>query len=280
MRIGEIKGMSAETKKNHDRQMASKSFMTGTATDERTIKNSLKFLGIILIVFVIAFIACASATFDSIILRLLMNSAVIILSLYILYNNGSRCGAEDVARGEILWQKQEKGLAFSESERKMCFHPMKGYLIGLFGSALLLLPAVILSFCTSVQTTASGTLPSWMQAYVKRSDIGNALINYTQPSGMQFVDYIRAFVRVSILPFVNIIGSDNKIGLMILERLGPIILLLPSAAYGTGYISGRSVRKRIHTVITENDKKRIRKEQKKRKTGARRNISREPEKLN
>ena len=254
--------------------------MTGTATDERTIKNSLKFFGILLLVFVVAFIACTSAAFDSIILRLLMNCAVIILSLFIVFNNGSKYGAEDVARGEIMWQKQEKGQTFSESERKMCFHPMKGYLIGVIGSILLLIPAGILAINTSVQTTASGTLPSWMQAYVKRSDIGNALINYTQPSGMQFIDYIRTIVRVSILPFVNIVGSDHKNGLMILERLSPIILLLPSAAYGTGYLSGRSIRKRIHTVISENDKKRIRKEQKKRNARTRRAISREPEKLN
>ena len=181
--------MSAETKQNQN-NTESKSFLTGTAADERTVKNSLKFFGVLLIVFVIAFIACASATFDSIILRLFMNSAVILLSLYIIYNNGSKRGAEDVARGEILWQKKEKGHAFSESERKMCFHPMKGYLIVLIGSIIFLIPAVILAFKTSVQTTASGTLPSWMQAYVKRSDIGNALINYTQPSGMQFIDYI------------------------------------------------------------------------------------------
>ena len=105
--------MSAETKRKHNRQTESKSYLTGSATDERTVKNSLKFFGVLLIVFVISFIACASATFESIILRLLMNSAVIILSLYIIFNNGSKCRAEDVARGEILWQKQEKGLTFS-----------------------------------------------------------------------------------------------------------------------------------------------------------------------
>ena len=87
-------------------------------------------------------------------------------------------------------------------------------------------------------------------------------------------------MRVSILPFVNIVGSDHKNGIMILERLSPIVLLIPSVAYGTGYISGRNIRKRIHTVISENDKKRIRKEQKKRNARARRTINREPEKLN
>lgn len=272
--------MSVRMKENHANHTDSKSFLTGSASDERTIKSSLKFMGTLIIIFIIAFIACATAAFDSIILRLLMNSAVIIMTLIIVYNNGSKHGTEDVARGEILWQKQEKGQSFSDSERKMCFHPMKGYLIGLIGTVLFLLPAIILAVKTTVQTTDSGTLPSWMQSYVKRSDIGNALINYTQPSGMQFIDYIRAMVRICILPFVNIIGSTNKNGIVILERLSPIILLLPAAAYGTGYISGRNIRKQIHTVISENDKKRKRKEQKKRNERTRRTPNREPEKLN
>ena len=272
--------MSVKTKENHVNHADSKSFLTGSASDERTVKSSLMFLGTLVLIFIIAFIACATATFDSIILRLVMNSAVIILAMVIVYNNGSKRGAEDVARGEILWQKQQNGQDFSDSERKMCFHPMKGYIIGLIGTVLILLPAIILAAKTTVQTTDSGTLPSWMQAYVKRSDIGNALVNYTQPSGMQFIDYLRAFVRVCILPFVNIVGSANRNGMVILERLSPIILLLPAAAYGSGYISGRNIRKQIHTAISENDKKRKRKEQKKRNERARQMTAREPEKLN
>lgn len=271
--------MSAKTKGNHEKNI-NKSFLTGAAADERTVKNGLKFLGTMILVVFIAFIACASAAFENIILRLLINCAVIILSLIIFYNNGTKCGTEDVTRGEILWQKQEKGQSFSASERKMCFHPIKGYLIGLIGTVLFLIPAVILALNTSVQTTDSGTLPSWMQAYVKRSDIGNALINYTQPSGMSFIDYIRAIVRATILPFVNITGSTNKSGLVILERLSPLILLLPPAAYGTGYLTGKNIRKQIHNVISENDKKRIRKEQKKRNARLRQSQNREPEKLN
>lgn len=272
--------MNTDEKQRQGKKTDSRLFLTGTVFDERTIKSGLKFLGVLIIVFIIAFIACASATFDNLILRLAMNGAVIILSLFILYNNGSKRGTEDVTRGEILWQKQQKGQDVSESERKMCFHLMKGYLIGLIGSILLLIPAAILALNTTVQTTASGTLPSWMQAYLKRSDIGNALVNYTQPAGMLFIDYVRTIVRISILPFVNMIGSANKTGLMILERISPIILLLPATAYGTGYISGRKIRKRIHTIISENEKKRKRKEQKRRNAKARQMSNREPEKLN
>ena len=257
-----------------------KPFLTGSVTDERTIRNSLKFYGTILVILFVAFIACASAAFDNRILRIFLNTAVIILEYVILFNNGSRWGTDDVARGEILYQKKEKGQFFADSERKLCFHPMKGYLTALFGMIPILIPAIILAVNTTVQMAESGVLPPWMQAYTKRSDIGNALINYIQPEGMRFTDYLRTIVRVTILPFVNIIGSSDKNGMVMLERLSPLILMLPAVAYGTGYLSGRKIRTQIHTAISVSNRKRMRKEQKKRKAEKTQTKSREPEKLN
>ena len=85
---------------------------------------------------------------------------------------------------------------------------------------------------------------------------------------------------ICIMPFVNVIGHDSKNGMFLLERISPLIVMLPSVFYGFGYMSGRKIRTRIHTVISENDKNRIRKERKrirKQNTQARR---REPEQLN
>ena len=256
-----------------------KPFLTGEPCDERTFRSSLAFFGTLLIIFFIAFIACATASIESIFLRLIMNTAVILLVLYILFNIGSKRGPDDVAKGEILWQKREKGQTFSESERKICFHPMKGFLIGVIGTIPFLAIAVYLALNTTLQMTEAGALPSWMQAYTGRSDIGNALINYTQPEGMKIIDYIRAFVRITILPYVNIAGASNHSGILLVERLSPLILLLPAAAYGTGYLSGKSTRTRIHTMISENNRKRIRREKKK-AAGISSVRSREPEKLN
>ena len=257
-----------------------KPFLTGSVFDERTFRSSMFFFGTLIVVFLVAFIACLSATFENIFFRVLMNGAVIILELVIVFNNGMKRGTEDVARGEILWQKKEKEQPFTDSEKRLCFHPVKGYMIGLIGSLILLAAAVFLALNASVQMTESGGLPSWMQAYTKRSDIGNALINYTQPEGMKMIDYIRAIVRVAVLPYVNIIGSANKTTLLILERLCPVIILFPAVAYGTGYVSGKNIRTQIHTAISENDRKRIRIEQKKRKARIARERNSEPEQLN
>lgn len=272
--------MQNRNQKKHVSAEVRKPFLTGAAFDERTVRSSLVFFGTLIIVFLVAFIACATATFGNFILRLLMNAAAIILALIIFFNNGTKRGADDVARGEILWQKKEKGSQYSPAEQKMCFHQMKGYIIGLIGSILFLCLAGYLALHTSVSMTGSGTLPSWMQTYAKRSDIGNALVNYTQPESMTTIDYIRAIVRVAIIPFVNIVGSDSKEGILLVERLSPVILLLPAAAYGTGYLNGKTVRTRIHTAISENDRKRIRREKKKIRAKSAASHSREPEQLN
>ena len=48
----------------------------------------------------------------------------------------------------------------------------------------------------------------------------------------------------------------HRDGMLLLERLSPIIVLLPAIAYGTGYLQGQKERTRIHTGIAENRKSR------------------------
>ena len=63
-----------------------------------------------------------------------------------------------------------------------------------------------------------------------------------------------------------------------MERISPLILLLPVIAYGTGFLNGKNIRTKIHTQIEENKKIRRRRENKARR--ARRNAARQPEQLN
>ena len=69
---------------NRNKQAAQevrKPFLKGDIFDEKTIRSSLAFFGILVMVIFISFIVCAAATFSSFILRLMMNSAVIIVLL-------------------------------------------------------------------------------------------------------------------------------------------------------------------------------------------------------
>ena len=257
-----------------------KPFLTGTPTDCHTARSSLKFCGILILVFFVTFITCSSISSAGTVIRIIFSTVVIILILFVFFNYGANLGADAVAKGEILYQKQQEGKICSESEKKQCFHPLKAYIIGFIGTVPFLLIAAIFAFNATITQTGAGTLPSWMQAYIRRTDIANALISYVQPDGATLTDYMRIAVRIFILPFVNLIGIQNPHGLLVLERISPLLLLLPALSYGTGYLNGRNIRTKVHTMISENNRKRKKKEinARKKRTGS--SLRSGPEQLN
>jgi len=98
-----------------------KPFLKGNPTDERTVKTALGFFGVLVLTAFMTFMVCTAMSMDNRILRIVLNSMVELLVLFIFYNNAIGRGTEAVARGEILWQRQEKGHPFTEKERAICF---------------------------------------------------------------------------------------------------------------------------------------------------------------
>ena len=269
--------MTAQRKKK-PAQTVRKPFLTGSITDENTVKNVLKFFGIMLLAVFMSFIVCTMTSFNNDILRIGANALIVILILIIFYNSGLNQGTDAVARGEILAQRREKGLEVTRNEQKLCYHSMKGYFNAFCGTILFLIPAIILAFTAERQVTEAGVLPSWMNSMTRRSEIGDALISYTQHDSMTAADALRMIVRICIMPFISMAGSGNKDLLLTIERISPVLLLLPAAAYGTGYIGGKGMRTRVHTEIEENKKIQKRRELKERKS--RNRTPRQPEQLN
>ncbi len=258
-----------------------KPFLTGNITDERTPKSALVFFGCLLIAAFMGFLVSATISGGPSWLRIIVNVAIILLILFVFYTNGANRGTEAVSRGEILWQKREKGQEVSDSDRRLCYHGLKGFFVGFLGTIPLLVPAILLACLTQVQTTDSGTLPSWIQGYLGREEIGGALVHYTQPLGMTFLDYLRLFVRIFLMPYINIPGAANHTAVLWVERLGPLLSLLPAFVYGLGYRTGKSNRTRVHTAISESNRIRIRREKKARKARREENARRKgPEQLN
>ena len=274
--------MNGNKTKKKNVQSVRKPFLTGNAVDENTLKSSLLFFGGLIIVFFVGFLLCAMTNSSGSIMRLIINPAVIILIVTVFFNRGSSHGAEAVARGEILWQKQEKGQSFSESEKKVCYHPMKAFVIGIAGTIPFIVIAVILALNTRVQTTTAGTLPSWMQAYMRRDEVAAPLVSYLEPGAIGLTDILRIIVRFAVMPFVSLVGADNYQAVYWVEMLSPLILLIPACSYGIGYLSGPALRARVHTAISESNRKRIRREKKerRRRAGFISAKPKEPEKLN
>lgn len=258
-------------------QPVTKPYLTGAPTEERTWKSALGFFGTLVLFGIFTFLICSMMNMDSLFLRILLNGAVEGALLFFLYSNAAGKGAEAVARGEILWQKQERGSFIADSERRMSYHPAKGFLVGLLGSVPLLLCAIALAIIAKRQETGIGALPSWLSSYQGRSEIGDALVAYTSQTGATAEDILRLIVRISTMPFVSMVGATDRDGMLLLERLSPILVLLPALAYGLGYTRGPAQRSRILTGIAEGVRKQKRREKKERKA---RHSSRGPEQLN
>ena len=243
----------------------SKKFVTGTATDENTVKNSFVFFGSLLIVFFMSFIVSLTTSAAGGILRIAIGAAVIVLALYVFFNRGNVHGTEAVTRGEIVWQKEERGQTAAEAEKRVCYHPLKAFLIGFLGTLPFIVAAFVLAMNTKIMTTTAGTLPSWLQGYLRRDEVAGPLAAYTQSTAMNLTDILRIVIRFAVMPFINLVGSSDYAGVYTVEKLSPLLLMMPACAYGAGYLCGPGLRARVHTAISENNRKRIRKEKRERR---------------
>ena len=251
--------------KNAPKKIIEKPFIKGALTDENTVRQSLKFLGILVITSLMTFLVCSLTSFKSDILRILINIVIETLVVVIYLDRGAALGTDAVARGEIVYQHMEKGIEVSEGEKRIPFHPAKGFVIGFAGSALFLILAVILAVTAQRQMTGAGVLPSWLDSYMRRSEISGALAQYTQSGSVYFADIIRIVVRILIMPFISLAGAENRALLLTIERLSPLFVLIPAISYGSGYLLGTSRRTKIHSEIAENRRRRVSRERREKK---------------
>ena len=260
-------------------ETVSKPFLKGAPADENTFRACVRIFGLLVLVMFMTFIVCSMTSFRSVILRVLINMVIESLILLVFFSKGAEIGTDAVARGEILFQHIQRGVEVSEGEKRIPFHHLKGFVIGVGGTAVFFLLAVFLAATAQKQLTSAGTLPSWMEPYMRRTEISGSLAAYTQSSGFSLTDIVRIVIRMMIMPFISIAGADNREALLVLERLSPLLVLLPGLSYGAGYLQGPVRRRKVHSEIAQNTRKRISREKRERK--ARKiQIPRGPEQLN
>ena len=262
-------------------QVVTKPFLTGGIFDENTMKNVLKFFGMLVLFFVVAFLVSLMSGGGTPVVSTIFNSVIILLLLYICFTRGVNLGTEAVSRGEILYDRKEKGAEMTENERKLSFHPAKGFVIGFLGTLPFLILAVVFALTATKQITSIGALPTYASRMVHRSEIGDPLTpTYTESAPLEFIDYIRPVVRGCLMPVFRIVGTDNKDRLLTFDRLTPLMMLFPCIVYGIGYLQGKNERTRIHTRIAEARKMRKRRENKERRDRRENGGNRTPEQLN
>ena len=264
-------------KKKQKIEKVSKPYLTGDMIDRTTKGTALKFFSATLVLAIVFLLFCVMMNFDQAWLNIVINLSVA-LGVYMFVSQlGMASGADAVNQGEIMYARQEKGRPVADWERSMCYHPLKGLMAALIGSIPMLLCSVVLACIAQRQMTNLGTLPAWLSGVESRPEIGNALAFYHENGSMTLETTMRLIVRMTIMPYVNIIGANDKDAMLILERVSPLINLIPALAYGLGYMQGVGVRTNVHTNIALGKKKAKRKQAKERRA---RRQARGPEQLN
>ncbi len=258
-------------------EKVSKPYLRGDMYDRTTIPGALKFFAGTVVMAVIFLVVCMMMNWEQTWLNIAVNSAVLLLTYMMFAQFGMNAGADAVNQGEIMYAREEKGRPVADWERKLCYHPLKGLLTGLIGSVPILLCSIVLALIAERQMSGIGTLPSWVGSMEGRPEFGAALAVYHETGSLTLQSAMRLIVRMTTMPFVNMIGAGNSDGMLLLERISPILNLLPAVAYGLGYINGVGVRTTVHTNIALGKKKAKRKQAKERRSRIQR---RGPEQLN
>lgn len=234
-----------------------KPFLQGRPVSALAAKRGLKVL-VYLLAFMLLYLFIGQALmFDSLPLRLLLNIAALLAVAGLMYNDGAKAGMDDVAFAEIALQRQQNGRELSKQDLDRCFHPLKGFFTAFVGVLPLLLVAIALSVTAERLVYQLGGLPSWLQGFERRADVGQALAYYQEPTKFGFVDVLRVIVRLSIFPFVNMVGPDSPDAMLLLERLSPLLVCLLPLAYGIGYTQGRTLRAKVHGAIKSDTRRRV-----------------------
>lgn len=258
-------------------EKVTKPYMKGDVCDRTTIHGALKFFAGVAVMGILFLVVCTMMNWDQRWLNITVNAAVLIAAYLLFSQFGTNSGADAVNQGEIMYSRQEKGRPVAEWERSQCFHPLKGLVIGLIGSAPLIICAVILACVAERQMSGIGTLPNWVGSIEGREEFGNALAVYHATGSMTFESVMRLIVRMTMMPYVNIFDASNADSMLLLERISPILAMLPAVSYGIGYMNGVGARAIVHTNIALGKKKAKRKQAKERR---KRIQSRGPQQLN
>ncbi len=253
-------------KKNRDKIIpVKKPYTRGKAYAPYLLKQGGKLLAYQLLIIFLNLMLGAAFAIQNVFLNVVTNMMLVLVYASLLYMDGTRQGESDVNLGEIVYQKKEMGKVVAASEETHCYHPLKGLVTVAIGTAILFVVALVFAVTAQKQVYQLQMLPSWTSAFSTQEEIILPLSYYNQQFSMSIIDYIRIFVRASVYPFVNIAGADNASGMLLVDRLSPLLIILPFLFYAVGYNQGPRIRSIIHGSIQSDSKRRKRKEKRERK---------------
>ena len=236
-----------------------KPFLRGDAVDSNTPKGAFGILGVSVMMAVLFLVMGPVLMLENVMLRIVLNLSVIAVTYMMFYYYGMSSGSVAVNQGEIMYNRKENGHEVTKAELSRCFHPAKGFVTALLGVLPLIICAVLLAVLAQKQVSTIGVLPSWMSGMVERAEISAPIKFYQEAGSFGIENVMRIIVRMALMPMVNLFNPGNADNMLLMERLSPILMLLPAVAYGVGYLGGVQARSKVHSDIARSKKRRNRK---------------------
>ncbi|MBR6524572.1 MAG: hypothetical protein IKT57_01215 [Clostridia bacterium] len=251
-------------KKRRGVKSVQKPYLKGTVYNAGALKRSGKILLYYIIYMFFFLMVGAALNFKSMLLNVLLNAGAVVATIGMTYMEGLKNGDSDVSVGEIAHVRRESGREVEKADMDRSYHPLKGALIALIGAAPLLLLGLVHAVCAEPQTYTLGTLPGWLDS-ISAEEVQLPLAYYNRDTSMGMIQVVRILVRLSLLPYINIISTENIQVLLLLDRISPLLMLLPALGYAAGYLRGPVSRSYTHGKIAANTRRHKRKQQKEQK---------------
>ena len=241
--------MQSQAKKQKKQELVFKPYQKGRPWEKTVPRKALK----ILLYYVIClFVFLLLGTVFSAVTGVwawIANLAVVAAAGALMYMDGAREGESQVALGEIIHTRLENGKDVSADEKAKCFLPVKGVVIMLCGAAPLVLIALVYALMAKKQVYELQVLPEWVTAQGADSEVMKPLLYYQQTGGLQAADVLRMIVRVAVFPFAQIARLYGADGLLTMDRISPLLVIVPALGYPLGYLTGPKSRAMVHGSI-------------------------------
>ena len=257
-----MQNQNAKKKKKNQLTPVYKPYKKGNWHSAGAVRQGLKLL-LYYIAFAFAYVILgAPLQFGNATLRIICNLALVLCCGAVLYMNAARHGDSEVALGEIMFSREAEGKPVNLKDRENSYHPLKGLFVLAVAAVPILLITVPFAVTAEKQVYALQSLPSWVSSYGSHDEIAAPLSYYQREFVPGVLDYLRLISRVLIFPFANIASISGADAMLTMDRLSPILALIPAMGYPLGYRTGPRSRALTHGSIASSRKRYVRKEKK------------------
>ena len=171
-------------------------------------------------------------------LRLVLTIVILAGVIVLMFTEGLNKGAGDAAASRNYVSLAAKGIKLEEKDDAASYHPLKALCACTVAFGLPLLAAVFIALTAKAYTYTLQDLPTWLtDSYGIRADVMAPLGAYTAEQSMTLYDWVRTFVRLFEMIFINLFSDPLKMGLTI-DRLSPLFILSYPLTYMIGYLVG------------------------------------------